>query len=358
MVASGSLLASLSLISGSVVAGGFFLLLEVQRPLRRLERALARVGLEERPEPVPQEAGEVQRLSQRFNAMLARLQRSEEERATMLAGIAHDLKSPITRLRLRLAVEGNSPQAEADLDALERITGQFLLFAGGGQSEERVLLPLHGLLGEVLARYDQQPVELALEEFQARVQPVALGRAIANLVDNALSYGEPPVVVRLQRDGDWLVIAIEDQGQGIDPALRDQALMPFRRWMPPGAAAATAALAWPSPHGWWKSMAGALSCATRLRGLQRLPPAASAELTQTRARSTLNSRASINPVDAVPPWPIPGLPWSATAAVELPALLREPSERQLRHEGLLYQCQMLNPNQGRSPEVCWNDHWR
>ena len=224
------LLASLSLISGSVIAGGFFLLLEVQRPLRRLERALARVGLEERPAPVPQEgAGEVQRLSQRFNAMLARLQRSEEERATMLAGIAHDLKSPITRLRLRLAVEGNSPQAEADLDALERITGQFLLFAGGGQSEERVLLPLHGLLGEVLARYDQQPVDLELEEFQARVQPVALGRAIANLVDNALSYGEPPVVVHLQREGDWLLIAIEDQGQGIDPSLRDQALMPFQR---------------------------------------------------------------------------------------------------------------------------------
>ena len=55
---------------------------------------------------------------------------------------------------------------------------------------------------------------------------------------------------------------------------------------------------------------------------------------------------------------MPGLPWSQAAAVELPALLREPSERRLRHEGLLYQCQMLNPNQGRSPEVCWNDHWR
>ena len=58
---------------------------------------------------------------------------------------------------------------------------------------------------------------------------MALGRAIANLVDNALSYGEPPVVVHLQREGDWLLIAIEDQGQGIDPSLRDQALMPFQR---------------------------------------------------------------------------------------------------------------------------------
>ncbi|HCA61116.1 MAG: hypothetical protein DBW81_05405 [Synechococcus sp. MED-G67] len=89
-----------------------------------------------------------------------------------------------------------------------------------------------------------------------------------------------------------------------------------------------------------------------------MPTAASNELTQRQALSTLSSSASINTVDAVPPWPIPGLPWSQAAAVELPALLREPSERRLRHEGLLYQCQMLNPNQGRSPEVCWNDHWR
>ena len=224
------LLASLSLLSGSVIAGGLFLLLEVQRPLQRLERAIGRVGLEQRPAPLPQEgAGEVQRLSQRFNAMLSRLARSEEERATMLAGIAHDLKSPITRLRLRLAVELKSPQAEADLDALERITGQFLLFAGGGQSEQKLLLPLHELLGELAASYDGQPLELELEELEASVQPVALGRAISNLIDNALSYGEPPVLLQLQREGQQLLLAVHDQGEGINAAARQQALMPFQR---------------------------------------------------------------------------------------------------------------------------------
>jgi len=224
------MLASYSLISGTVIAGALFLLLEVQRPLHRLENALGRVGLEQRPAPLPKEgAVEVQRLSGRFNSMLARLEASEAERATMLAGIAHDLKSPITRLRLRLAVESASPQAQADLDALERITGQFLLFAGGGQGEQKILLPLNELIGELSARYDDKYLELFLKPLQALVQPVALSRALANLIDNALCYGAPPLVIQLMKEGSMVLISITDQGDGICQSERAQALMPFHR---------------------------------------------------------------------------------------------------------------------------------
>ncbi|MCX5928261.1 MAG: ATP-binding protein, partial [Synechococcus sp. LacPavin_0920_WC12_MAG_50_7] len=224
------MLASYSLISGTVKAGALFLLLEVQRPLHRLENALGRVGLEQRPAPLPKEgAVEVQRLSGRFNSMLARLEASETERATMLAGIAHDLKSPITRLRLRLAVESASPQAQADLDALERITGQFLLFAGGGQGEQKILLPLNELIGELSARYDDKYLELFLQPLQALVQPVALSRALANLIDNALCYGAPPLVIQLMKEGSMVLISITDQGDGIGQSEREQALMPFHR---------------------------------------------------------------------------------------------------------------------------------
>lgn len=224
------MLASYSLISGTVIAGALFLLLEVQRPLHRLENALGRVGLDQRPAPLPKEgAVEVQRLSGRFNSMLARLEASETERATMLAGIAHDLKSPITRLRLRLAVESASPQAQADLDALERITGQFLLFAGGGQGEQKILLPLNELIGELSARYDDKYLELFLQPLQALVQPVALSRALANLIDNALCYGAPPLVIQLMKEGSMVLISITDQGDGICQSEREQALMPFHR---------------------------------------------------------------------------------------------------------------------------------
>ena len=231
-------LVTLSLVSGSIMAGALFLLLEVQRPLRQLERALGRVGLETQPDRLSQRgAPEVRRLAGHFNAMLERLDNSERDRATMLAGIAHDLKSPLTRLRLRLSL-GKGPvldgsersKAEADLDDLERITGQFLLFAGGGGSEQAVEVPLEALLAELAARYDGRPLELDLSPVQAWVQPIALGRAVANLIDNALSYGEPPVRLRLRplpRQG--FELEVWDQGQGIAEEQRSQALLPFQR---------------------------------------------------------------------------------------------------------------------------------
>lgn len=231
------LLLSLSLISGSLLAGGLFLLLDVKQPLQQLERALARVGVDLQPPPLPQSgAWEVRRLAQHFNAMLERLDQSEQERSTMLAGIAHDLKSPLTRLRLRLSVGGEALElqgrrkAEADLDSLERITRQFLLFAGGGSSEMALDLPLDELLAELAAQYDDPPLALSLTPLRATVQPTAISRAVANLVDNAFSYGRPPVRLKLvATEPEGFEIQIWDQGGGIPESQREQALMPFQR---------------------------------------------------------------------------------------------------------------------------------
>ncbi|MEB3332769.1 MAG: ATP-binding protein [Synechococcaceae cyanobacterium] len=229
---------------GSLAALLLFLALEVGRPLRQLEEALAQVGLERQPDPVPERGAEVVRgLTARFNAMLARLQGASAERATMLAGIAHDLRSPITRLRLRLglASEGAGPaegrisadervRAEADLDALERITRQFLLFAGAGRSETAVELPLEALLAEASAASNAPGLELDLEPLQRRVRPTALARAVVNLLDNAVDHGAPPVRLQLRAEGpEGFRIAVHDGGPGIaaDDWLR--ALEPFQR---------------------------------------------------------------------------------------------------------------------------------
>ena len=98
------LLLALAAGSGGLGAGLLFLVLEVQRPLRRLEQALAEVTLDPAPPTplAPRGSASVRRLTVRFNAMVERLERAGRERATMLAGIAHDLRSPLTRLRLRL----------------------------------------------------------------------------------------------------------------------------------------------------------------------------------------------------------------------------------------------------------------
>lgn len=227
-------LAGLAFVGALIISAGLFLLLEVERPLRGLERALSRVGEDTESDEV-QEIGapEVQRLTRRFNAMLKRLASNRSERATMLAGIAHDLRAPITRLQFRLSLpELNREERERcarDLESLERITGQFLLFAGGGDGEAPVYLPIDQWLAEVSASHPSDKLQLDLTPLMALVKPVALGRAVANLIDNAFTYGKAPVVLKLKKNLETFSIEVWDQGDGMPQQLWEQALQPFRR---------------------------------------------------------------------------------------------------------------------------------
>ncbi len=241
---------SISLIGAGLVTAALFLTVEVQRPIRRLAQAMASVGTAQgglvqtgdlvESRLAIEGALEVRRLSDHFNAMLARLQAGDRERQTMLAGIAHDLNSPITRLRLRLGDRAPLSldraalaKVASDLDALERITRQFLLFAGSGSKEPFVEVPLESLLEELSGRYDEGLIDLELEAVTAAVQPVALGRAIANLIDNALAYGLPPVRLQLQsRPPDQFMVHVVDGGPGIPEHLFAKALEPFQRLDP------------------------------------------------------------------------------------------------------------------------------
>jgi two-component system osmolarity sensor histidine kinase EnvZ len=233
-------LASLALVAGSLASLLLFLALEVQRPLRRLEGALAKVGLDsDLPQPPLVASGgtaAVRRLTQRFNAMVNRIEATNQERRTMLAGLAHDLRSPLTRLRLRLASSGplaadERRRAEADLAALERITHQFLQFVGAESQEEPVLVPLEALVAEAANGVDQ--VQLELEAMGRCVQPIALARAIANLLDNAATHGQPPLRLVLRSlDQEGFAIEVWDAGPGIAEADWERALMPFQRLDP------------------------------------------------------------------------------------------------------------------------------
>lgn len=233
-------LASLALVAGGLASLLLFLALEVQRPLRRLEGGLAQVGLDsDQPQPplvAPGGTAAVRRLTQRFNAMLNRIEGTGRERRTMLAGLAHDLRSPLTRLRLRLASSGpltgdERRRAEADLAALERITRQFLQFVGAETQEEPVWVPLEALVAEAANGVDQ--VQLDLEPMGRCVLPIALGRAIANLLDNAETHGQPPLRLVLRSVGqEGFAIEVWDGGPGIAGADWGRALQPFQRLDP------------------------------------------------------------------------------------------------------------------------------
>lgn len=222
-------LLSLALVVAGLTTGLLFLAVEVQRPLRQLEQALGAVGLEVRPAALPARgAAAVRQLTQHFNAMLARLERASQDRSTMLAGIAHDLRAPLTRLRLRRDWAG----AEADLQALERITRQFLLFAGAEQ-EPPLLVPLDQLVAEAAAVVGEKPLTMALEPMQRRVRPIAISRAVSNLLENALAHGAAPLhLVLRDTGGDGFEIQVWDRGPGIAADQWAGALTPFQRLDP------------------------------------------------------------------------------------------------------------------------------
>lgn len=211
-----------------------YLSLEVQRPLRQLDAALGEVGLDAQPRPLPARGtGAVRHLTAHFNAMVQRLQQASQERATMLGGIAHDLRSPLTRLRLRLAqpvpwsAEERS-RADADLNALERITEQFLLFVRSDAQEPAVRVPLQELVAE--AANAVEAVELDLEPMERLVRPVALSRAVANLLLNGEHHGQLPLKLVLRAlPEEGFAIEVWDRGPGLSPADWERARQPFQR---------------------------------------------------------------------------------------------------------------------------------
>ena len=224
----------IALVGAVIITGVVYLLKEVEQPLRGLERALARVGEGNDPPALPAKgAPEVQRITRRFNAMVQRLAANRQERATMLAGIAHDLRAPITRLQFRLALPSldatERQRCRHDLESLERITSQFLLYAGGGEREAPVVCPLELWLAEVVASYPSEQLHLEPTPVQARIRPIALGRAVSNLIDNAFSYGKPPIVIRLLTTKHGTSLEVWDQGSGVPTAQWSRALQPFQR---------------------------------------------------------------------------------------------------------------------------------
>ncbi|SBO41901.1 ATP-binding protein [Cyanobium sp. NIES-981] len=228
----------LSLVASGLGLSTLVLSLEVQRPLRQLEHSLQQLGSGQEPEPLSERGTRaVRQITRRFNALLRSLEEARRERATMLAGIGHDLNSPITRLRLRLHLAENQPmtaadvaKAQADLDALERITRQFISFARGDGDEVPVQLDLDALLAEVAGQSGLPGLQLRLQPLRAWVRPTALSRAVGNLLSNAASHGQPPFQLALEPwNGAGFSITVRDGGSGIPDQLWEQALQPFRR---------------------------------------------------------------------------------------------------------------------------------
>jgi two-component system osmolarity sensor histidine kinase EnvZ len=226
----------IALLSALALVGAWLIASNIARPLALMRRAARRLGLGQHHEPLP-EAGprELRTVAAAFNRMASNLESMERERAMVLAGISHDLRTPLSRLRLALEMSGAESSATdamiADIVEMDAIIGQFLDFARGANEDKT-----EGQLDEEIADLAQHYERLGKQvRYNARPLPafafarMAVRRAIANLVDNALRYaGEPVEIEATAKDGE-VVVEVRDRGPGIPPGEVERLKRPFTR---------------------------------------------------------------------------------------------------------------------------------
>ncbi|SDZ38009.1 two-component system, OmpR family, osmolarity sensor histidine kinase EnvZ [Jannaschia faecimaris] len=201
------------------------------RPIRRLARAAQAFGRGQAADFRPSGATEVRAAGMAFLEMRARIERHIEQRTLLLSGVSHDLRTPLTRMKLELSMM-DAPEASAladDVTAMERIIDTFLEFARESSNDERKnadLLPLVQAAVDMAA--PGQGITVDGAPVQADVYPDGLQRAVTNLVKNALRYGNR-VQVSVQAGTSVVVIIVEDDGPGIPESDREEAMRPFAR---------------------------------------------------------------------------------------------------------------------------------
>ncbi len=206
------------------------------KPIRRLAFAADTFGKGRgAPSFKPEGAQEVRQAATAFIAMRDRIQRQITQRTEMLAGVSHDLRTPLTRMKLQLELLGDREgvaDLKDDVEEMEYMLEGYLAFARGEGSETPTPTNLTALLGDVVAqarRKGGDAIDLHTEgEFTVPVRPAAMKRCVTNLVDNALRYADH-VSVRAGRRGDAVEITIDDDGPGIPEDRRDDVFKPFFR---------------------------------------------------------------------------------------------------------------------------------
>jgi two-component system osmolarity sensor histidine kinase EnvZ len=213
------------------------------RGIARLAAAAEALGMGREIGPIrPEGAIEVRRAAAAFNRMAERLRRYLTQRTTMLAGVSHDLRTPLTRLRLALAMLPDNVPAEElaymqeDIEEMERLIGVYLSFARGEGIEQPVQADLSAILNEVATSARRHGTSLSQdipEGLNAVLRPDSIRRAITNLVDNARRYAKN-IWLRAERRDNRLRVIIDDDGPGIPAERRDIVFRPFESAEPGG----------------------------------------------------------------------------------------------------------------------------
>ena len=227
------------LLAGVLLSLIAYLFLRNQlRPIKKLADTAEAFGKGRSEVYHPRGATEVRAAGNAFLDMRNRIERQLEQRTLMLSGVSHDLRTPLTRLRLGLSMVENEAEAkamEADVDEMESLITAFLDFARGAALEEPeatdpAVIARMAVEKAERAGKDAKLLEVA-EGLSVKLRPVALQRALDNLVGNAVRYGNR-AEVSLTAGERALVFRVEDDGPGIAEEQREEALQPFARLEP------------------------------------------------------------------------------------------------------------------------------
>jgi len=206
------------------------------KPLRRLAIAAERFGKGRDANIKPEGAIEIRTLTQSFLDMRRRLQRQISQRTDMLSGVSHDLRTPLTRMKLQLSMCKKSPEIEGlmvDVSEMEHMLEGYLAFARGEGEEEKIKrTDMKEFVEGICKKNDQKdrPVKYVHEGILPAlpIKPMALTRTLNNLIHNAQRYATK-VWVRLHQKDGYILIDIEDNGPGIPEDRRDEVFKPFYR---------------------------------------------------------------------------------------------------------------------------------
>jgi two-component system osmolarity sensor histidine kinase EnvZ len=208
------------------------------RPIGRLADAAEAFGKgRDVPDFRPEGASEVKQAAGAFLVMRDRIKRQITQRTEMLAGVSHDLRTPLTRMKLQLALLGDGPDSDelnSDIAEMERMLNGYLAFARGEGAELPVETDLAGLLEDVVgnARREGAVVDLDAEsDMLVPLRPDAFRRCLANLIANAQRYAHR-VAIAATRRGGAIEITVDDDGPGIPSDKREDVFRPFFRLDP------------------------------------------------------------------------------------------------------------------------------
>jgi len=240
----GSLAAAVSLVGGLLISR------LVNRPLSSLAVALSRIGAGAAPDPLPEDGPfEIAEVNRRFNRMAADLAALEADRAVALAGISHDIRTPLTRLRIEIELSRNSEEEKqsmvSDIERIDGIVAKFVEYARAGAPERQAgpaePVDVAVLLEEIRLGFQGRDDSDALRVI-TQVDPslrwhgdaLDLARVVANLLENAIRYGHLPgeraeVELSATRQGTTLLLEVRDRGPGVPEAQPERLLRPFAR---------------------------------------------------------------------------------------------------------------------------------